>query len=141
MDAVAVWTKEQMIPGMRDRVEFTISADDMRAFAAISGDYNPLHTDAEFAQRRGFTGEVVYGALLVAKVSNLIGMRLPGRDSVWASIALQFHEPLFVGEAASVEGEVVAASLATGLTTIKLTVRRGERVLAKGKAEVMLVAA
>lgn len=140
MHDVNVWTREQIAPGMHDRLDFTVSAADMRAFAELSGDYNPLHTDAAFAHAKGFTGVVVYGALLVAKLSNVIGMKLPGRDSVWVSFALQFHEPLFLDEPAWVEAEVSAVSAATGLVSLRLAVRAGDRQLAKGKAEVMLVA-
>lgn len=140
MEQCASWTRDNLAPGVRDGVDFAVSAQDMAAFAALSGDYNPLHTDPAFARAKGFDGVVVYGALLVAKVSQLIGMRLPGRDSIWSSVALRFHAPLFVGDAARVEGEVVALSRATGLCELKLTVTRGERLIAKGKAEVLLAA-
>ena len=136
-DAV-VWTREQLTPGRRDEVAFRISASDMDAFAEVSGDRNPLHVSDEFARARGFRGRVVYGALLTAKVSQLIGMRLPGRDSVWASVALRFHEPLYLDEAATADAEVVSVSLSTGLVELRLSVRSGERLLAKGKAEVIV---
>ncbi len=124
--------------GTQALVDFSVSPEQMRQFAELSGDFNPLHTDDEFARARGFEGAVVYGALLVAKVSQLIGMRLPGRDSVWASIALDFRKPLFVGQAAQVEGVVTEVSESTGLVALKLTVRAAGKVLAKGTAEVIL---
>jgi len=92
-------------------------------YAGSSGDYNPLHTDEAFARSKGFDGVVVYGALLTAKVSQLIGMRLPGRDSVWASMALEFRMPLYVGQAAQVEGTVAEVSESTGLVVLKIAVR------------------
>jgi acyl dehydratase len=124
--------------GTRAVVDFTITAEDMQKFAALSGDYNPLHQDQDFARRRGFKDRVVYGALLIAKISCLIGMQLPGRDSVWGSISMQFSQPLFVGEPARAEGAVVAVSQSTGLVELKLTVRSNDRLLARGKAEVLL---
>jgi len=134
-----VWRRAELSVGQRAEVEFAIDAEQMAAFAALSGDYNPLHTDGAFAQAQGFAGPVVYGALLVAKVSRLIGMELPGRDSVWSSVALRFHAPLLVGETARVSGEIVALSAATGLLELKLALHAGARLLAKGKAEVLLV--
>jgi 3-hydroxybutyryl-CoA dehydratase len=124
--------------GARAVVDFTITTEDMERFAALSGDYNPLHRDQEFARQKGFKDTVVYGALLIAKISCLIGMQLPGRDSVWSSIAMQFNQPLFVGEPARAEGAVVAVSQSTGLIELKLTVRSNDKLLAKGKAEVLL---
>lgn len=140
MSDAAVWTRDQVVPGLRDAFDFTISDRDMEAFAALSGDWNPLHTDTAFATAQGLAGRAVYGALLIAKLSQLIGMRLPGRDSMWASVMLRFHAPLYVGETATAEGEVTTMSRSTGLVEMKLTIRVGDRVLAKGKAEVILVA-
>jgi len=77
--------------------------------------------------------------LLIAKVSQLIGMRLPGRDSVWASIAMDFRKPLFVNQPAQVEGTVAEVSASTGMVVLNLVVRAYGKVLAKGRAEVLLV--
>jgi len=140
MSDAAVWTRDQVVPGLRDAFDFTVSMADMDAFAALSGDWNPLHTDTAFATAQGLTGRVVYGALLIAKLSQLIGMRLPGRDSMWASVMLRFHAPLYVGETATAEGAVTIMSKSTGLVEMTLTIRTGDRILAKGKAEVVLVA-
>jgi len=107
-------------------------------YAGASGDFNPLHTDDAFARSKGFDGAVVYGALMVAKVSQLIGMRLPGRDSVWASVSLDFRKPLYVAQPAQVEGVVTDVSESTGMVALKLTVRAAGKVLAKGTAEVVL---
>ena len=127
-----------LVPGRQATVEFSVSAEQMRQFAELSGDFNPLHTDDAFARAKGFDGAVVYGALLVAKVSQLIGMRLPGRDSVWASVTLDFRKPLYVGQAAQAEGVVDEVSEATGLVVLKLTLRADGKVLAKGRAEVVV---
>ncbi|HKX43775.1 MAG TPA: MaoC/PaaZ C-terminal domain-containing protein [Burkholderiaceae bacterium] len=126
-----------LVPGRQATVEFSVSAQQMRQFAELSGDFNPLHTDDAFARAKGFDGAVVYGALLVAKVSQLIGMQLPGRDSVWASVALDFRKPLYVDQTAQVDGVVDEVSEATGLVVLKLTLRAAGKVLAKGKAEVV----
>lgn len=133
------WTIADLQAGASARVAFTVTPEDMAAFAVLSGDHNPLHTDDAFARAKGFEGAVVYGALMVAKVSQLIGMRLPGRDSVWASLAMDFRKPLFVGQAAEVEGTVAEVSASTGMVVLKLTVRADGKMLAKGQAEVILV--
>ena len=129
---------DEIAEGARAVVDFTVTTEDMQKFAALSGDYNPLHQDQDFARQKGFKGTVVYGALLIAKISCLIGMHLPGRDGVWLSTAMQFNQPLFVGEPAWAEGVVVGVSQSTGLIDLKLTLRSKEKVLAKGKAEVWL---
>ena len=110
----------------------------MLEFATLSGDFNPLHIDDAFARDRGFKGVVVYGALLVAKISQLIGMQLPGRNSVWASVSLDFRKPLYVGQPAQVVGVVNMVSDSTGMAELMITVRAANKVLAKGTAQVIV---
>ena len=128
----------ELAEGLQTTVDFHVTAQQMQQFAELSGDFNPLHTDDAFARSKGLEGAVVYGALMVAKVSQLIGMRLPGRDSVWASVSLDFRKPLYVGQAAQVEGVITAVSESTGMVGLKLTVRAAGKVLAKGTAEVVV---
>ena len=52
--------------GVSATVGFTVTPEQMRAFAELSGDFNPLHVDDAFAKGKNFDGAVVYGALLVA---------------------------------------------------------------------------
>lgn len=131
-------TLAELAEGLRATVDFSVTQQQMLQFAELSGDFNPLHTDDAFARAKGFDGVVAYGALIIAKVSQLIGMRLPGRNSVWASVSLDFRKPLYVGQAAQVEGTVTAVSASTGMVELKLTVRAEGKVLAKGAAEVIL---
>jgi len=124
--------------GVRASVGFTVTEPQMRQFAELSGDFNPLHTDAAFAAQKGHPGPVVYGALLVAKVSQLIGMQLPGRDGTWASLSLDFKRPLYVDQAAEVEGTVTSVHQTTGLVELALVIRSQGKVLGKGRAEVVV---
>lgn len=128
----------ELAEGTKAQVGFTVTPEQMRHFAELSGDFNPLHTDPEFAGRKGHPGPVVYGALLVAKISQLIGMELPGLDSTWASLSLDFRRPLYVGQAAEVEGTVTGVHRTTGMVELSLVLRAEGKVLAKGKAEVVL---
>jgi len=138
MPQAQLLTLAELTEGLQAVVDFSVTPQQMLQFAEISGDFNPLHTDDAFARAKGFDGAVVYGALMIAKVSQLIGMRLPGRNSVWASVSLDFRKPLYVGQAAQVEGLVTAVSASTGMIELKLTVRAEGKVLAKGTAEVVL---
>jgi 3-hydroxybutyryl-CoA dehydratase len=131
-----VWT--DLTVGGKASFDFAVSDQDMVQFAALSGDFNPLHIDDAFARQKKFEGKVVYGALIIAKVSRLIGMELPGQDSVWTNINFQFNRPLYVGQAATLEGVVANLSEATGGVELKLTLKVAGRVLGKGTAEVLL---
>jgi 3-hydroxybutyryl-CoA dehydratase len=125
--------------GQSVRVELWIDDEQMRRFAELSGDLNPLHTDEAFARAKGFQGRVVYGALLLAKVSELIGMRLPGKDSVWARVDFEFLSPLYVNQPAQLEARVASFSVSTGLLELRLSLHRDGKRIAKGRAEVVVV--
>ena len=128
----------ELAEGLQASVDFSVTAQEMLEFATLSGDFNPLHIDDAFARDRGFKGVVVYGALLVAKISQLIGMQLPGRNSVWASVSLDFRKPLYVGQPAQVVGVVNMVSDSTGMAELMITVRAANKVLAKGTAQVIV---
>ena len=128
----------ELAEGLQASVDFSVTAQEMLEFAKLSGDFNPLHTDDAFARDKGFKGVVVYGALLVAKISQLIGMQLPGRNSVWASVSLDFRNPLYVGQPAQVVGVVNMVSDSTGMAELMFTVRAADKVLAKGTAQVIV---
>jgi 3-hydroxybutyryl-CoA dehydratase len=116
-------------------VLFSVSAADMAAFRLLSGDHNPLHHDSHFAAARGFDAPVVYGGLLVAKVSGLLGSALPGSGCVWQSMRLDFRAPLYVGRQAKLTGEVTHANPELGLWRIALAIREGSTLIAQGEAQ------
>lgn len=129
----------EFIPGQSVRVDLWVDDEQMRRFAELSGDFNPLHTNEAFARAKGFQGRVVYGALLLAKVSELIGMRLPGKDSVWARVDFDFLGPLYVNQAAQLEAKVASFSASTGLLELRFSLQRDGKRIAKGRAEVVVV--
>jgi 3-hydroxybutyryl-CoA dehydratase len=126
----------RLAPAARVAFRFTVTHDDMAAFAAVSGDRNPIHSDAAYAIERGFRDAVVYGGLLLAKISRLIGMELPTQDCVWTGVKLDFRQPLYVGEEAQLSGEIVHVSDAVRSATVRLRIRAGDRLIATGSAEV-----
>ena len=120
-------------------VEFCVSQGDMDAFRHLSADVNPLHDDAEYARERGFAGTVVYGGLIVAQISRLLGTRLPGSGCIWRSFALRFRNPLYVGQRARASGTVVHVNEELGLFDLKLRVEAAGACVAEGEAAAMVV--
>jgi acyl dehydratase len=119
-------------------LDFTITKDDQLAFANISGDFNPLHLDADFARARGFSAAVVYGAMIVARISQIVGMELPGSSGIWSSLKIDFRKPLYVGETAHLFAEVSHYSEATRSLSLKIEVTCADRVIATARALVTL---
>ena len=95
-----------LVVGQSAAFEVFVTAEVLNSFAAISGDYNPLHMDAAFAKASGFDGQVVFGMLTASFYSRLIGMHLPGKRALLHGIHVEFKSPAYIGDRLSVSGEI-----------------------------------
>lgn len=128
-------TSAPIVPGLTAERAFTIDSETMAAFARMSGDTSAVHTDPVFARSRGFQDVIVYGGLMLAKLSGALGSLLPGDEGVSARWSIDFRSPLYVGEAAVLSLEVAHVSAAVGLVELRFSIRAGERLVARGTAQ------
>jgi acyl dehydratase len=110
--------------------ERTVTSEDVRAFAEVSGDYNPLHMNEEYALKTEFRGRIVHGMFMGALVSRLIGMELPGKKALILKESLEFKKPTQIDDKLTVLGTVVSKSQATQILEIKIEIsKEGELVV------------
>jgi len=76
----------------------TLTAADVALFVAVSGDTNPLHLDAAYAELTRFGRRVVHGALTASLISTVIGTKLPGEGAIYAGQSLRFVAPVFLDD-------------------------------------------
>jgi 3-hydroxybutyryl-CoA dehydratase len=129
-------TLQDMEAGRSHSFETAITGVDIDRFAALSGDFSPLHMDEQFARSRGFAGRVVHGAYLAGLASQMVGMHLPGENCLLHSFQMKFAKPVICGSSVRVTGTVDQLSEATHAAVIIVTVTdlaSGE-TLATGKA-------
>lgn len=126
--------------GYTDAVTRTIAADDVARFASLSGDYNALHMDEEFAVRTEFQERVVHGFLHASLLSTLVGMKIPGPGALYLSQSLDFTKAVFIGDTVEARGTIESLDKTTRILGIATTItnQRGEVVL-KGRAEVKVL--
>jgi acyl dehydratase len=134
----ADWTLDALIEGATARFERRLTAEDVDAFAELSGDDNPLHMDPAFARSRGFRDRVVHGAFLAALASRLIGTLLPGRHALLLSLRLEFPAPTFPGDLVEVDGTVTTIHASQRTVALRLTIQCGAEVRARGTALVLV---
>ena len=125
--------------GLEHHFEINIDEKLQEDFAKISGDFNPLHMDEQFAKKSKFGRRICHGMLLSSFFSRLVGMYLPGKNALYFSQNLNFVEPCFIGDKIIVKGEVIDKSEATRMIKIKTTIKnRKGRVLIEGTAQVVV---
>ena len=112
----------------------TFSEVDIALFVGISGDTNPLHTNAEFAKDSRFSQRIIHGMLTTSLWSTLIGTRLPGPGSVYMSQDIRFIKPVYIG--ATVTAKVMIAEIYEEKQRIALDCEChvGDEVVATGRA-------
>lgn len=118
-------------------VERTFTQDDILAFAAVSGDYSPLHVDPVYAAGTEFGACVVHGVLLASLFSQLVGMRIPGEPALYLAQELTFRRPVRVGETIRAVVRVTAKSEATRTLALATEIRTLDgKVVVAGTAKV-----
>ena len=80
-------------------IEKIITDSDVRTFADISGDKNPIHLDDSYAASTRFKKRIAHGILTGSLISAVLGMHLPGPGSIYLSQILKFRAPVFIGDA------------------------------------------
>jgi len=90
------------------RLAKTVTDSDLRAYAEITGDYNPLHFSDEFAARTRFGRRVAQGGIAAGLLNALVAMELPGPGTVFMSQSLTYRRPVYVGETLTAVVKVLA---------------------------------
>ena len=111
--------------GQRASRSLTLTAAHVKAFAELSGDYNPLHFDEAFAKKTRFGKLVVQGGLTTGLLHALVAMDLPGPGTVFLSQNWSFVAPVYIGDTITAEAEVVSVHTTKPVTQLKVRVTRG----------------
>lgn len=101
-------TISEMAVGDRIEREYRITDEDVAAFGMISGDFNPVHFDDEYAATTIFGRRIAHGMISLAKFSGIFGMDMPGLGTLWLSQTVSFSKPVFIGQPYKAIAEVVA---------------------------------
>ena len=104
-----------------------ITNQEVEAFAAISGDHNPLHLDPDYAATTSFGECIAHGMLTGALISAAIAMQLPGPGSVYLSQQIQFRAPVFLGDTLTVTLTVTDKHAKRPWITLKCEVDKSGR--------------
>ena len=127
---------EDLSVGMTASYVHTITDADVRAFADLAGDHNPLHLDEEFARTTRFKGRVAHGMLTASFFSTALAI-LPGPGTIYLSQSLAFRAPVRIGD--TVEARVTVSEIRDkGRVLLKTVCTVGDTVVVDGEAMAMV---
>jgi 3-hydroxybutyryl-CoA dehydratase len=89
---------EDLSVGQEASMSRTVGEADIVAYAALSGDYNPVHINADYAATTIFKERIAHGILSAGYISAVFGMQLPGPGSIYISQTLNFRAPVKIDD-------------------------------------------
>ena len=125
--------------GQQESFMIIITESMVEKFSNLSGDLNPLHMDNEFAESSSFKKRIVHGMLLASFFSQLIGMKLPGKNALYFSQTLNFRSPCYIDDEIEVIGKVIEKSDSTQIITVSTTIfNKSKTCLIDGIAKIIV---
>ena len=129
---------DEIVIGMSASYSQTITDYDIKAFAGLSGDHNPVHIDEIYAENSRYKKRIAHGLLSAGFFSALFGTKLPGKGCVYVGQNLNFKRPVYLGD--TVTATVIVSNIDVSKKRVffdtKCTVKN--KVVIDGTAEIFI---
>jgi 3-hydroxybutyryl-CoA dehydratase len=129
---------EDLEIGQTAELRRTVTAADLDAFAAVTGDSNPVHLDEAYAAATPFKGRIAHGMLSAGYISAVLGTELPGPGAIYVSQTLNFRRPVRIGDEVTAEVKVVAIDPARARVTFATQCVVAGKTVVEGEAVVVV---
>lgn len=93
--------------GDKTSLSKTVSESDVYAFAGITGDFNPIHVNAEIAKTTMFKGRIAHGMISAGFISAALTKALPGANTIYCAQELAFKAPVRIGDTVTATVEII----------------------------------
>ncbi|GAB4304706.1 MAG: hypothetical protein Kow0090_20320 [Myxococcota bacterium] len=100
------YSYDELQIGMSASFSKTISESDVYLFAGISGDFNPMHVNEEFAKMTPFGSRIAHGALPQSLIAPVLGMKLPGLGTIALEATVRYKAPTYFGDTITAKATV-----------------------------------
>ena len=116
----------------------TVSEHDIYTYAGLTGDFNPIHVNAEFAKGTMFKERIAHGMLSAGFISAVLGTIMPGPTNVYLSQELVFKAPVKIGDTVTATCELIEKIEEKHRLVFRTTVTNQEGVMViDGKAKIL----
>ena len=124
--------------GFKVSVELQITDKMVHQFAEMSGDFNPIHLDDEFAKKSRFGRRIAHGMIMGALISRVLNEKI-GSGGIYLAQNLKFVNPVYIDDVVILELTVTGLRKEKGIATIETIAKKssGETVV-KGEAMIMM---
>ncbi|WP_198341824.1 MaoC family dehydratase [Oceanisphaera avium] len=129
---------EEIKVGMTASYSQTITDADVKAFAGVSGDHNPVHLSEEYAKDSRFKDRIAHGLLTASFFSAIFGTKLPGEGCVYAGQNLQFKRPVYLGDTVIAKVTVTAVDVLKKRVTFETVCTVKGKPVTTGTAEIFI---
>lgn len=129
---------EELSVGMAAEKTMVVSAEKINAFAELSGDFNPVHVDAEYAATTMFGKRIAHGALSASLISAILGNDLPGPGAIFVELNMRFRKPAFIDEEITARAEIAEINEKTGRVKMKVSCLVDGKAIIRGEAGVVV---
>lgn len=116
-----------------------LTVEDVDNYAKLTGDYNPLHCDEEYARSTEFKSRVVHGMLASSLFSTLVGMVCPGKKNLYLTQSLKFKAPIYPNSELTVKGTILKKIDSLKALIINTEIIVNDETVIEGQAQVKLI--
>lgn len=124
--------------GMKISYSQTITDSDIKTFAGLSGDHNPVHVDEKYAENSKFKRRIAHGLMSAGFFSQLFGTRLPGPGCVYTAQSLKFLRPVYINDTVVATVEVIAIDISRRRVNFKTYCKVNNKMVIDGEAEIYI---
>lgn len=103
-----------------------ITDEDVRKFADVSGDVNPIHLDEDYAASTRFGQRIAHGMLSVSIISGILGNTLPGLGTIYLGQNIKFTAPVFIGDEVTATVELIKYREDKRIATFRTTCTKAD---------------
>lgn len=131
-------TVKELTIGEKASFTKTITETDVYQFAGISGDFNPVHVNEEYAKRTPFKTRIAHAPIATSLIAPILGLKLPGLGTIAVESRTRYLAPVKFGDTVTAVGEVIVKDESKNLVTIRTTfINQHGKMVADGEVTVM----
>lgn len=126
---------EEIEVGMNVSYSQTVTDADIKAFAGISGDRNPVHLDEDYAHKSQFKRRIAHGMMTASYFSALFGTKIPGEGCVYTYQSLNFKRPVYINDTVEAIITVTDVDIEKRRVKFKTVCKVDNKTVTDGEAE------